>query len=386
MENWQRAGFALYVHWPFCAAKCPYCDFNSHVVGRVDHERWRAALLRDLSCWADKTSGRVLGSIFFGGGTPSLMAPETVGAVVEEARRRWMVANDLEVTLEANPSSVEAGKFKGFVDAGVNRFSLGLQALDDLALRALGRLHDVRQGRAALDVALALVDRVSFDLIYARQGQSLEDWERELRLALSIAGEHLSLYQLTIEDGTAFGARHAAGRLPGLPPEDLAVDLYHLTQQICAEAGLPGYEISNHARLGAECRHNLVYWNGGDWIGIGPGAHGRLTDHGERIATAAERMPTSWLARNEQVGTGTSSVEAMPRSEVVDEYVMMGLRRAGGISLDRVGAHGGKLDQTAVDDLIGLGLLLQEGDYLRTTTDGALLLDTILPHLLAVSA
>lgn len=386
MENWQRGGFGLYVHWPFCAAKCPYCDFNSHVTRNVDQARWRKALLRDLSYWAERTSGRVLNSVFFGGGTPSLMAPETVAAIVEEARCRWTPGNDFEVTLEANPTSVEVERFRGYVDAGINRFSLGLQALEDDALRALGRLHDVHQGRAALDVAQSLLDRVSFDLIYGRQGQTLAAWRRELGTAIEIAGEHLSLYQLTIEDGTVFGTRHATGRLNGLPTEDLAVDLYHATQDMCAVAGLPRYETSNHARPGAECRHNLIYWNGGDWIGIGPGAHGRVTLDGGRSATVAARMPAEWLDRNERTGTGTTEIEALPEREIIDEYVMMALRRAEGLSLSHLRSLGGSLDMEALDHLSGLGLLAREGDHLRTTQDGALLLNAILPDLLAIPA
>ena len=386
LETWQIGGFGLYVHWPFCASKCPYCDFNSHVVASVDEARWREALLRDLRAWAERTPDRTLGSVFFGGGTPSLMAPDTVAAVVAEARALWRPANDLEVTLEANPSSVEAGRFAGYVDGGVNRFSLGVQALDDDALRALGRLHDVRQARAAFEVARSLVERVSFDLIYARQGQGLDAWRRELGEALLIAGEHLSLYQLTIEDGTAFGARHAAGRLPGLPPEDLAVSLYEATQELCAAAGLPRYETSNHARPGAECRHNLVYWRGGDWVGIGPGAHGRVTTGRDRLATEAERSPEAWLARNERNGTGASNLAPMSQTDWADEYVLMGLRLSDGIRLSRAAALGLRLEGHPLDHLIELGLLERGDDGLRTTEAGALLLDSILAELLAGAA
>ena len=381
-EVWQRAGFALYVHWPFCAAKCPYCDFNSHVASAVDQARWRAALLRDLAYWAERTPGRVLGSIFFGGGTPSLMAPETVGAVVEAARRHWTPANDLEVTLEANPTSVETARFRGYVDAGVERFSIGVQALEDGALRALGRLHDAGQARRAVEMAMALTDRVSFDLIYARQGQTLVAWRAELGEALRMAGEHLSLYQLTVEEGTAFGARRAAGRLRGLPGEDLAADLFEATQDLCGAAGLPRYEVSNHARPDAACRHNLVYWRGGDWLGIGPGAHGRLGHGARRVATTAAPSPPAWLAANERTGTGTATESVLSPADCVDEYVLMALRTAEGVDLRRVAANGGALDDGAVTDLLEAGLLAMSDDALVATEAGILLLDAILPRIL----
>ncbi|MCK0168450.1 radical SAM family heme chaperone HemW [Jannaschia sp. S6380] len=384
MENWQRAGFALYVHWPFCAAKCPYCDFNSHVTARVDQARWRDALLRDLAHWAARTPGRVLSSVFFGGGTPSLMPPETVEAIVSAARAHWTPANDLEVTLEANPTSVEAGRFAAYRDAGVNRFSVGLQALNDTDLRRLGRLHSVAEGRRAFDIARDLTDRVSFDLIYARQDQGPEAWRRELREALSLAGEHLSLYQLTIETGTAFGARHAAGGLRGLPGEDLAVDLWQITQDLTAAAGLRRYETSNHARAGAEARHNLVYWRGGDWVGIGPGAHGRIGFGSKRIATEAARMPQDWLARSEDAGVGTSTEEVQQHIDIANEYMMMGLRMQEGVDIDLFHGLGGELDPAAVADLSESGHLTRTGDRLVATESGALLLDAILPRILSV--
>ncbi|WP_299817522.1 radical SAM family heme chaperone HemW [uncultured Jannaschia sp.] len=382
MENWQRGGFGLYVHWPFCAAKCPYCDFNSHVVSEVDHACWRDALLRDLSAWIERTPGRILGSIFFGGGTPSLMAPETVSAVVMAARKGWLPANDLEVTLEANPTSVEAGRFAEFVDAGVNRFSVGLQALNDGDLRRLGRLHTSAEGRRAFDIAQTLTERVSFDLIYARQDQAVVEWERELSLALSFAGEHLSLYQLTIEDGTAFGARRAQGRLHGLPDEDRAVDLWTVTQDLTSAAGLRRYETSNHARPGREARHNLVYWRGGDWVGIGPGAHGRLTLPDCRFATEALRMPQAWLDASTSP-LATTRQQRLSPTDRAEEYLLMSLRMAEGTDLSHFTALDGYLNERHLSELMADGFLSVEGNFLRTTESGALLLDTILSRLVS---
>ena len=294
-EDWQQGGFGLYVHWPFCQAKCPYCDFNSHVSREIDQERWRRAYLAELDRYAAEVPGRVLTSVFFGGGTPSLMDPELVGAILDRVARLWPMANDPEITLEANPTSVEAGRFRGYRDAGVNRVSMGIQALNNADLARLGRLHSVEEALAAFDIARGLFDRVSFDLIYARQGQTLADWRIELQQALSMAVDHLSLYQLTIEPGTAFGDRFARGTLRDLPDDDAGADMYLLTQEMCDAAGLHGYEVSNHAARGAESRHNLVYWRYGDFVGIGPGAHGRLTLDGQRHATIGHHMPEAWL-------------------------------------------------------------------------------------------
>ncbi|SFJ69135.1 radical SAM family heme chaperone HemW [Jannaschia pohangensis] len=382
MENWQRGGFGLYVHWPFCAAKCPYCDFNSHVVAAVDQDRWRKALLRDLAHWAERTPGRILTSIFFGGGTPSLMPPETVGAIIEAARGHWTPANDLEVTLEANPTSVEAARFSDFTGAGVNRFSVGLQALNDVDLRRLGRLHSASEGRRAFEIAKSATDRVSFDLIYARQDQTAAMWEAELTEALTFAGEHLSLYQLTIEDGTAFGARHAAGGLRGLPDEDMSADMYEVTQGLCEAAGLHRYETSNHAAEGAASRHNLIYWAGGDWLGIGPGAHGRLAINGSRHATVAARMPGDWVQKVEQNGAGVVSDEILQTSDIFEEYILMSLRTRRGADLSHIAALGAHLDQQAVDDLIDQGLLMSHDGYLATTDRGAMLVNPILRQII----
>lgn len=384
MENWQRGGFGVYIHWPFCEAKCPYCDFNSHVVNSVDQVRWRDAMLRDLSHWAERTPGRRLTSIFFGGGTPSLMPPETVGALIEAACTQWTSANDLEVTLEANPTSVEAGRFGDFVDGGVNRFSVGLQALQDADLRALGRLHSVAEGRRAYEVARALCDRVSFDLIYARQNQTRAAWSRELRSALSFAGEHASLYQLTVEAGTAFGARQAAGGLRGLPNEDIAVDLFEETQAACRAAGLPRYETSNHARPGAEARHNLIYWRGGDWVGIGPGAHGRVGQPEGRLATVAHRMPDAWLRRNESEGTGIATLDILQGIDIAEEYMIMALRTTQGVDLKYLNGLAHVLDERRCRSLCDDGLLQVSDDHLCTTERGALLVNAILAEIVAV--
>ena len=297
-------GFGLYVHWPFCQAKCPYCDFNSHVAATIDQTRWLDAYLSEIKRVSSEVSDRVLTSIFFGGGTPSLMPPDTVGRVIEAARAAWPRANDLEITLEANPTSAEAGRFRGFRDAGVNRVSVGLQSLRDEDLKRLGRLHSAAEGRSAFLLAREVFPRVSFDLIYARQFQTLADWRAELTEALTLAADHLSLYQLTIEPGTAFGDRFARGRLSGLIDDDLGAEMYDLTQELCMANGLPAYEVSNHASDMAQSRHNLIYWRGGDYAGIGPGAHGRLTLGGIRHATETELSPIGWLDRVTRDGTG----------------------------------------------------------------------------------
>lgn len=380
-DDWRSGGFALYVHWPFCAAKCPYCDFNSHVTASIDQTRWLAAYRLEIARLAAETSGRVLNSIFFGGGTPSLMAPETVAGVIESARAAWPFANDIEITLEANPTSVEMGRFRAYADGGVNRVSMGMQALNDDDLRRLGRMHSVAEGRAAFDIARDCFTRVSFDLIYARQDQDRAHWRRELTEALSMAVDHLSAYQLTIEPGTAFGARHAKGGLRGLPDDDLSADMYLDTQEICAAAGMPSYEISNHARSGAESRHNLVYWRQGDWAAVGPGAHGRLTLPGGRWATEAHRAPGEWLAAVESRGNGDSLRETLSLSDRAVEYLLMSLRLAEGMQIPRYLAHGARLPQRQLADLIGLGLVTLQGDRLAATTTGRPVLNAILREL-----
>ncbi len=381
-EDWQAGGFGLYVHWPFCQSKCPYCDFNSHVTASVDHERWRRALVSEVRRVGAETPGRVLNSIFFGGGTPSLMEPETVSAIIEAAVDVWTPANDIEITLEANPGSVEAGRFAAFRDGGVNRVSMGIQALNDADLKALGRLHSVAEARAAFDIARREFDRVSFDLIYARQHQTLDDWRAELNEALEMAVDHLSAYQLTIEDGTAFGDRFRRGGLRGLPSEDLGADMYFATQEICDKAGMRAYEVSNHARNGAESQHNLIYWNAGDYAGVGPGAHGRLTLKGSRYATEAPLGPMAWLEAVEKRGSGEKDRSALSADDQALEYLLMGLRVAQGIDLARYGRMGGPaLDKDVIDDLADSQFVEQDKDILRVTPNGRPLLNAILREL-----
>ncbi len=380
-DPWQEAGFGLYVHWPFCQSKCPYCDFNSHVVPQVDQARWRDALCREIRRYADLTPGRVLRSVFFGGGTPSLMTVDTVSAVLDATRGAWTAANDIEITLEANPSSVEAERFAGYRAAGVNRISIGVQALNDPDLRRLGRLHSVSEAERAIALARDTFDRVSLDLIYARQDQTPEAWAAELDRALGFGLDHYALYQLTIEDGTVFRDRLLRGQLRGLPDEDRAVALWDITQERCAAAGLPAYEVSNHAQPGAESRHNMIYWQSGDWAGVGPGAHGRLTLDGQRIATAAERAPGKWLAAVE-AGADPASRDRLGPSERRDELVMMALRTGAGLSLARLEQDSAGLPPLRTEPLIEAGLIEITGDRLRTTAAGRVLLNAVLAELL----
>jgi oxygen-independent coproporphyrinogen-3 oxidase len=375
---------ALYVHWPFCVSKCPYCDFNSHVRESVDQETWRTALLADLAHEAALTGGRPLSSIFFGGGTPSLMPPATVAALVEAAERHWGFAPGIEITLEANPSSVEAARFRDIAAAGVNRVSLGIQALDDAALALLGRAHDVAEGLAALDVAQAAFERVSFDLIYARPGQSEAGWESELARALGFGTGHLSLYQLTIEPGTRFATLVAQGKLSPLDPDD-AASLFEATREQTAAAGLPAYEISNHARAGEQSRHNLAYWRYGDYLGVGPGAHGRRG----RVATVRRKKPENWLARVAANGHGIEMEESLPPATRAAEALLMGLRLDEGVDLARIArisevAEAALIDTEAVGGLVGLGFVERAGSRLRVLPRGMLLLDALLPEIIAV--
>ena len=374
---------ALYIHWPFCVSKCPYCDFNSHVRESVDQPAWREALLKDLAHEAGVLAGRRLTSIFFGGGTPSLMPPATVAALIEAAAGHWSVADDIEITLEANPSSVEAARFGDLARAGVNRVSLGLQALDDEALGYLGRAHDVAEGLAALDTAQKAFRRVSFDLIYARPGQSPEAWHSELDRALAFGTEHLSLYQLTIEPGTQFAARLARGDLATLDP-DLAADLFEQTRARTAAAGLPAYEISNHARPGAQSRHNLTYWRYGTYAGIGPGAHGRRGG----LATTRRKKPENWLSRIEANGHGIEQEDALSAEARAQEALLMGLRLGEGVDLARIAALTGLPEEALIDrattqHLAAQGLLVRSGNRLRITEAGMLLLDAILSAIVA---
>ncbi len=380
------AELALYVHWPFCKAKCPYCDFNSHVRRAIDQERWRRALLAELEHWGARLGPRRLVSVFFGGGTPSLMAPETVAAVLARACALWPPENDLEVTLEANPTSVERGRFAAYRAAGVNRVSIGVQALDDAALRALGREHSRAEACAALEVALATFPRVSFDLIYARPGQTVAQWEAELNEALAIGTGHLSLYQLTLEPGTRFFAQAQAGLLV-LPEEEVQAELFERTQELTAAAGLPAYEISNHARVGEECRHNLVYWRYGEYVGIGPGAHGRVLVDGQRLATSTLRVPERWLAQVERCGHGIEAAEALVPREQAIEALMMGLRLREGVPIARLealakGALDRIIDGRALRRARDAGLVEARDDRLVATPAGRERLDALLRALL----
>ncbi len=382
-EDWRNGGFGLYLHWPFCASKCPYCDFNSHVAAEIDQNRWNRAYLAEIERVGAETKDRVLNSVFFGGGTPSLMDPALVAAILDKVRTTWRLANDIEITLEANPSSIESGRFRAYSEAGVNRVSMGMQALNDADLRRLGRLHSVAEGRRAFDIARSVFDRVSFDLIYARQDQPLDAWRAELTEALSMAIDHLSLYQLTIEDGTAFGARHAAGKLRGLPEDEAAADMYLLTQEICDAHGMPAYEVSNHARAGAESRHNLIYWRYGDYAGIGPGAHGRLTLNGARQATDTPKAPNAWLEAVESLGTGELPRAALPRDEQAIEYLLFGLRLAEGISADRYRALWGQdLPQDRLEYLSDLGMIQVDQGRISATKAGMPVLNAILRELM----
>jgi oxygen-independent coproporphyrinogen-3 oxidase len=375
---------ALYIHWPFCVTKCPYCDFNSHVRASIDDAEWRAALLADLAHEAAQLPNHRLASIFFGGGTPSLMPPETVAALIEAATTHWQAEPGLEITLEANPSSVEAARFAGFAAAGVNRLSLGLQALDDTDLKLLGRPHDLAQGLAALDVAQKHFGRVSFDLIYDRPGMTVDSWQSELARALGFGTEHLSLYQLTLEPGTRFTALHKQGKLT-LPDPDTSADLFDLTRSLTAEAGIPAYEVSNHARPSAESRHNLAYWTYGDYAGIGPGAHGRR----QGIATERLKKPEAWRDAVITQGHGILGPEArLTRQERATEALVMGLRLAAGIDAARFEARTGVALSAAVRPdrvarFAAQGLIEHDAAGLRLTLAGQPFVDTVLKDIAA---
>lgn len=382
--DWQNAGFGIYLHWPFCQAKCPYCDFNSYVGGQVDHHRWQRAFFAEIDRYRQETGPRVLSTIFFGGGTPSLMPPDLVAALISKIRETWQTVNDLEITLEANPTSVEAGKFRGFHDAGVNRVSIGVQSLRDRHLRALGRVHSADEAKQAIEIAQNIFDRVSCDLIYARQNQTADEWRDELQEALSLGTRHLSLYQLTIEDGTVFGDRFKRGRLRGLPDDDIAADQWDVTQELCQSAGLPSYEISNHAAPGEESMHNLIYWRYGDYLGIGPGAHGRISANGKRWATQGVLLPNAWLDAVETLGHGEAERDQLPTEEQAEEYLMMSLRLSDGCDLNRLS----KLDPTiirdgAIDDLQETGVLWHVADRIGCTAEGRPVLNAVTRALLA---
>ena len=377
------AGFGIYVHWPYCESKCPYCDFNSHVADTVDHGRWRAAYLSELDRYAAETGDRTVTSVFFGGGTPSLMKPDTVAAVIERIRAGWPVAEDVEITAEANPSSSEAALFAAFADAGVNRLSIGVQSFDDAALKFLGRRHKADEARRAIEAAREAVPRFSFDLIYALPGQTAADWRRQLTEAASLAGGHLSVYQLAIEPGTEFHRRRVEGA-----EDETAAELYEVTQEVLAAAGLPAYEISNHARPDDACRHNLTYWRGGAYAGIGPGAHGRLRTGGAWALTLEKRMPDEWLRAVETEGAGLHKRTPIDPDERAREAVLLGMRLAGGLSAadfaETTGLSledwldGDRLDVLADEELIAPF----DGARLRALPDGLMRLNAVLDFLL----
>jgi putative oxygen-independent coproporphyrinogen III oxidase len=381
----QQAAFGVYIHWPFCLSKCPYCDFNSHVRREpIDEARFARAFATEIATTAARIPGRTVSTIFFGGGTPSLMQPQTIGAVLDAVGKHWKVAPDVEVTLEANPTSVEATRFRGYRAAGVNRVSLGVQALDDRVLAELGRMHTAREALDAVGVARSVFDRYSFDLIYARPRQEPKEWREELTRALSEAGEHLSLYQLTIEADTPYEALHKAGKLK-TPDDDLARTLYDTTLEICSTHGLPAYEISNHARPGGECRHNLVYWRGQEYAGVGPGAHGRIDIDGDRHATATEKRPESWMMRVEASGHGVITDDVLTSEERGDEILLMGLRLAEGIEIARYeNISGRRLDPVQIEELQRHGLIeTTDQGRLRVTLAGFPVLDAVVADLAA---
>jgi len=381
----EQKAFGVYIHWPFCLSKCPYCDFNSHVRhAGIDETRFARAFAAEIAATAARVPGRTVSTIFLGGGTPSLMQPATVAALLDAVAKHWRVAPDAEITLEANPTSVEATRFRGYRAAGVNRVSLGVQALDDGALAELGRLHSAREALDAVAVARAAFERYSFDLIYARPRQTPRDWANELKRALAEAGEHLSLYQLTIEAETPFAVLHAAGKLK-TPDEDAARALYDTTQDVCAAHGRPAYEVSNHARPGGECRHNLIYWRMHEYAGVGPGAHGRLDVGGERHATATEKRPEVWLAQVETRGEGLVTDDVLIREEIADEFLLMGLRLAEGIDIARYAALAGRpLDPERIAALCENGMIeTTAGGRLRVSASGFPVLDAVVADLAA---
>jgi putative oxygen-independent coproporphyrinogen III oxidase len=379
------SGFGVYVHWPFCMAKCPYCDFNSHVRHQaVDQPRFAAAFAREMATMRIRTGQRTVSSIFLGGGTPSLMQPETVASVLNEISRNWHVPDDIEITLEANPTSVEADRFHGYRAAGVNRVSLGVQALNDADLRRLGRMHNVEEALAAIKLAREIFPRLSFDLIYARPDQTIGAWREELTKAISYAADHLSLYQLTIEEGTPFYNLWKAGKLV-TPDGDHAAALYQETQEVTARHGLPAYEISNHAAPGAESQHNLVYWRYGEYVGVGPGAHGRFIENGIRAVTITERHPETWVRKVETVGHGVVEEEFLTHEQEGDEFLLMGLRLVEGIDLSRYERlTGHSVKESRVISLAEQGLIEYIGNSrIRTTPEGAIVLNAVIADLAA---
>jgi putative oxygen-independent coproporphyrinogen III oxidase len=385
MTGADTPGIGVYIHWPFCASKCPYCDFNSHVRHQpIDEGRFLAAYRTQIAYFADLMPGRSIASVFFGGGTPSLMQPETVAGILTALGQHWVLPEDAEITLEANPSSVEAERFAGYRDAGVNRLSLGVQALNDNDLAKLGRLHDTASAIRAIELARRTFERLSFDLIYARPGQTLTDWLQELDRAIDLAADHMSLYQLTIEPGTPFFDLHARGKLI-VPDTDLAAQLYERTVERCAARGLEPYEVSNHARPGAQCQHNLVYWRYGEYVGIGPGAHGRIVVNGTRLATACGRHPETWLEQIEADGEGLSVRDALSSEEAGDELLLMGLRLREGVDLARFEQLSGRrIDSARLAHLVDHALVEELPDgHVRATLSGWMVLNAVVADLAA---
>lgn len=385
-QHYFKENLGIYIHWPFCISKCPYCDFNSHVRKTVDSKRWQNALLTEMKYFATRTQGRTVESIFFGGGTPSLMAPKTVAALIHQASQYWNLSPNLEITLEANPNSVDIQRFKDFKSAGINRVSIGIQSLDNQALRFLGRKHSREEAIKAIKTAASVFERFSFDLIYCRPNQSIESWRQELTEALSYSRDHLSLYQLTIEPGTAFHTLYQRKEFE-LPDQDAGADLYEITQEMLENAGMPSYEISNHARFGSECRHNMLYWRYQDYIGIGPGAHGRLSVNTQKIATRCLKAPQSWLESVEKTGQGIHEEIVLKDDDKINEMLMMGLRLTEGISIDNFYAQTGFnlpkiINQQQLKRLIDGDFLIMSENFLKATLMGRQCLNSVLSAIL----
>jgi oxygen-independent coproporphyrinogen-3 oxidase len=375
------SGFGVYVHWPFCSSKCPYCDFNSHVRSDIDEELFVGAFVREIGHWAKVALDRRVDSIFFGGGTPSLMSAVAVDTILEAIARNWMVHTGTEITLEANPSSVEAARFRDYRSAGVNRVSLGVQSLDAHSLRTLGRLHTVDEARSAINVARSTFDRYSFDLIYARVGQTIAEWRRELSEALAIGSRHLSLYQLTIEAGTPFAELHSRGKIT-TPDEDAAREFFEVTAELTQRAGLPAYEISNHAAPGEESRHNLLYWRYGEYVGVGPGAHSRVVMKEARHASQNLRAPGAWAAQVERLGHGLAEDVVLTQAEEADEMLLMGLRLSEGLDLAKLASLTGYAPcDAAIKGLVALNLVVSKGSRLSALPGGRPVLNEIVRRL-----
>ena len=382
-EDWKNGGFGIYIHWPFCAAKCPYCDFNSHVRNNIDQKQWLKSYLNEINRVSKNTSSRFLDSVFFGGGTPSLIEPWVINDILNEIQKHWTTKDNFEVTLEANPGSVDAKNFKAYKSAGVNRISMGIQSLNEKDLKALGRTHTVREALSAFEIAQQNFTAVSFDLIYARQNQKLTQWEVELNQALDLGANHMSLYQLTIEQNTAFGDRYNRGLLKGLPSDDISAELYDITSNLCEDRGFSAYEVSNYAQEGSESVHNLVYWRYGDYIGIGPGAHGRLTIDGKRYATETFLSPEEWLTKVDNQGSGESRLSELSQEQQAAEMVMMGLRLNEGVNFKRFeNLSGSPFSEEKLSFLKSIQLIEQKNGNIIATFSGRKVLNSILAELL----